>query len=153
MKADIKETYRLPADDEPDLFIGFADEAALRGPYNGQLVMSRSTVRVPVSVLLLGVGKPNMRNVRSHITIDGGFVTPLRKTITSLCLSSSLGWRTVTSLAVSETLCTYGLFVTVRTRGALITLNTKIRSLGDTVGGSRARSFPRIRSTVEKVAQ
>jgi hypothetical protein len=55
-------------------------------------------------------------------------------------------------LAVSETLCTYGLFVTVRTRGALITLNTKIRSLSDTVGGPRARSFPRIRSTVEKVA-
>ncbi len=51
MKADIKETYRLPADDEPDLSIGFSGEAALRGPYSGQLVMSRSTVRVHVSVL------------------------------------------------------------------------------------------------------
>ena len=51
MKADIKETYRLPADDEPDLSIGFSGEAALRGPYSGQLVMSRPTVRVHVSVL------------------------------------------------------------------------------------------------------
>jgi len=59
------------------LFMGFADFAELRRPYNSKLVMSRLAVRVPSSALIFLIDKPNTQKERSPRCIVRSFLTSL----------------------------------------------------------------------------